>query len=252
MTSLGPRLAAPFVALWHMLPQDLRFCLTHPAAIVCAMVVAALVATTGAQSTIPPQTGIANPFTSLFSPQPLLSHGEVRRFVRRHDPAQRAAVAQIIVAEAQRQGVDPALALAVATQESGLRPAHVVTGPRTGRVGGYQRAVGTMQILPSTGRLMGCGNLRDTHENVRCGVRYLRNSLARYGGNIDLAVRSYHGGHDRRFWGRRNAHYARAVSGHMRRLGRGRATFFASSSGMAAGDNSHFERMMIERHIAPN
>lgn len=238
-------------ALWMLVPEEARHAMSRPMSLAAAALIAGLIVAPVAQSALPPQTSTSNPFRFLFSSEPLLTEVETRRFVRRADPAQRARVQAVVVEEAQRQGVDPVLAVAVAIQESGLRDAATVTGPPTR----YGRAVGTLQVLPSTGRAEGCGNLRDTRENVRCGIRYLRQGLERCRGDMGCAARFYHGGPNTRIHGRQTAHYGRAVLSHYARMGgRGRhQAFFASSRGAGlAGDNSHFERMMIERHAAPN
>lgn len=174
--------------------------------------------------------GRHSPAVWLLGSQPVLPQAFVRR-------QQSHAVAQIVADEARAHGVPVALALAVAHVESGLRPSHAVTGPQTR----YGRAVGSMQILPSTGRAMGCGNLRDTRQNVRCGVRYLRASLDRNGGDAGIAALEYHGGTNRRIWGPRTLRYREMV---LARIGgqAGRAPHVGRS-----GDNSHFERWWLTR-----
>ena len=157
-----------------------------------------------------------------------------QRFAR---DQQRQHVARIVVEEARAHGVPVEFALAVAHVESGMRPAHTVTGPPTR----YGRAVGSMQILPSTGRAMGCGNLRDTRQNVRCGVRYLRDSLNRYGGDPGLAALSFHGGHNRRLWGPRTQRYRQMV---LARMGRGQS---AGQVQTASAGNEHFMHWWLNR-----
>lgn len=104
--------------------------------------------------------------------------------------AQRAGIRRIIVAEARRQGVPAAFALAVAWQESGWQP-NVVSSAG---------AIGVMQLLPATGdwvsaTMLGAHlNLWDPHDNVRAGVRLLKHYLARYGGNRSLALAAYYQG----------------------------------------------------------
>ena len=157
-----------------------------------------------------------------------------QRFAR---DQQRQQVARIVVEEARAHGVPVELALAVAHVESGMRPAHTVTGPPTR----YGRAVGTLQVLPSTGRAMGCGNLRDTRQNVRCGVRYLRDSLNRYGGDPGLAALSFHGGHNRRLWGPRTQRYRQMV---LTRMGRGQSVTVARH---VPGDDRYFREWWLNR-----
>lgn len=153
-----------------------------------------------------------------------------QRFAR---DQQRQAVARIVAEEASAHGVPVDLALAVAHVESGMRPAHTVTGPPTR----YGRAQGTMQVLPSTGRSMGCGNLRDTRQNVRCGVRYLRASLQRHNGDAGMAALEFHGGGNRRLWGPRTQRYRQMV---LARMGRGQSVAVASlSTGCPTADERY-------------
>ena len=102
----------------------------------------------------------------------------------------RVEVRRIIAHEARRFDVPPALALAVAWQESGWQQ-NVVS-----RAG----AIGVMQLLPATGEWVGGAmlgarvDLRDTRQNVRAGVRLLAHYLHRYDGNVDLVLAAYYQG----------------------------------------------------------
>jgi LysM repeat protein len=102
----------------------------------------------------------------------------------------RRHIGRMIVAEARRQGVPPAFALAVAWQESGWQP----------RVVSWAGAIGVMQMLPATGEWVGSAmlghqvNLWDPMQNVKAGVRLLKHYLARYGGSRDLALAAYYQG----------------------------------------------------------
>jgi LysM repeat protein len=103
----------------------------------------------------------------------------LRAPVRQAAEANRAAVAVrpapdpqevegLVRGTARRFGVDPALAVAVAVQESGLDQHRVSSA----------NAVGVMQVVPSSGRwastLVGRQlNLLDTHDNVVAGVAIL-------------------------------------------------------------------------------
>lgn len=104
--------------------------------------------------------------------------------------AERDGVRRVIVEEAQRHGVPPALALAVAWQESGWRQ-NVVSSAG---------AVGVMQLLPTTGEWVGeamLGTSVDIHDlrsNVRAGVRLLAHYLQRYDGSRDLVLAAYYQG----------------------------------------------------------
>ena len=95
----------------------------------------------------------------------------------------------LIVSYAQRYGLEPALPLAVAWQESGFNESLV---SRTG-------AVGVMQVEPYTGdhiaRLLGRPfNLHQLDDNVHAGVYWLANLVGYYGGDERLAAAAYYQG----------------------------------------------------------
>ena len=92
-------------------------------------------------------------------------------------------VANMVTSEAQRQGVDPALALRVATQESGLH--HGAVSP-TG-------AIGVMQLEPRTANGLGV-DPTDLAQNIRGGVTYLKQQLDTFGGDPRLAAAAYNAG----------------------------------------------------------
>ena len=101
----------------------------------------------------------------------------------------RQYVRALIVREAKRSHVDPALLLALASQESGFQQ-HVVSS-----VG----AIGAMQVMPRTGEwvaryLVGRPlNLRKAEDNVIAGVRYFA-MLLRLAKRTDLALAGYYQG----------------------------------------------------------
>ncbi|MDC7121784.1 LysM peptidoglycan-binding domain-containing protein [Cellulomonas fimi] len=93
-----------------------------------------------------------------------------------------------IVATARAYGVDPALALAVAYQESGFN--HAVVSPAN--------AIGTMQVIPSSGAwasdLVGRPlDLLNPDDNVTAGVAILR-SLVRNAPDLPTAIAGYYQG----------------------------------------------------------
>ncbi|MGH2445740.1 MAG: lytic transglycosylase [Candidatus Limnocylindria bacterium] len=104
--------------------------------------------------------------------------------------AARGSVRDLIAAEAKRQGVPVAFALAVAWQESGWRQ-NVVS---------HAGAIGVMQLMPATAAWIGDVmlaapvNPRDLHQNVRAGVRLLAHYLDRYDGNRGLVLAAYYQG----------------------------------------------------------
>jgi LysM repeat protein len=104
--------------------------------------------------------------------------------------SQRHDIGRLIVAEARRQDVPAAFALAVAWQESGWQP----------RIVSYAGAIGVMQLLPSTGAWVGSTmlghsvNLWDPAQNIRAGTRLLKHYLVRYGGNRSMVLAAYYQG----------------------------------------------------------
>jgi len=93
-----------------------------------------------------------------------------------------------IVAAATAMGVDPALAQAVAFQESGFN--HAVVSPAN--------AIGTMQVIPSSGawasQLVGRQlNLVNPDDNVVAGVAILR-SLVKNAPDLPTAIAGYYQG----------------------------------------------------------
>ena len=93
-----------------------------------------------------------------------------------------------IVATAREMGVDPALAQAIAFQESGFK--HTVVSPAN--------AIGVMQVIPSSGewasQLVGRKlNLLDPNDNVVAGIAILR-SLVKSSPDVQTAIAGYYQG----------------------------------------------------------
>ncbi|ADP79879.1 transglycosylase SLT domain-containing protein [Pseudofrankia inefficax] len=102
-----------------------------------------------------------------------------------------AAIQALVRAEAARQGLDPALALAVASVESSFNPGAV---SRTG-------AVGVMQLMPRTARWLAAQlgqpiDRTDPAENITGGVAFLRYLLAATSSNLPIAIGAYYQGLD--------------------------------------------------------
>jgi soluble lytic murein transglycosylase-like protein len=91
---------------------------------------------------------------------------------------------EIIYDEARRNGLPPELVAAVVNTESNFRP-----WLRSGK-----NAMGLMQLIPSTGRLMGARDLYDPVDNVRAGTRYLRYLNRRFKGNVVMMLAAYNAG----------------------------------------------------------
>ena len=90
----------------------------------------------------------------------------------------------IIDTAARSHGVEPALVQAVITAESGFNPNAL---SRKG-------ASGLMQLMPDTARRYGVQNIFDPVENIHGGVRYLRDLLAMFNGDMRLALAGYNAG----------------------------------------------------------
>jgi soluble lytic murein transglycosylase-like protein len=92
--------------------------------------------------------------------------------------------AGMIEATAQFHGVDSALVHAVISAESGYNPAAL------SKAG----ARGLMQLMPATAQRYGVRNIMDPQENIQGGVKYLRDLLQMFQGNLELAVAAYNAG----------------------------------------------------------
>jgi len=99
----------------------------------------------------------------------------------------------IIYVEAKRHQLPPELVAAVVKAESDFRP----------QLRSHKNALGLMQLIPSTGELMGAQDLMDPAENVRAGVKYLRYLHDRFGDDLPIVLAAYNAGEGnvRRFGG---------------------------------------------------
>jgi LysM repeat protein len=116
------------------------------------------------------------------------SVAENRRVLAGRSHPSKAEVRSMVAATARRHGVSPSLAVAVAYHESGFQQ-RVVSGVN---------AIGVMQVLPSTGRVLGqqhgeSFDLLETQDNITAGVLLLR-QLIRSEGTADAALAGYYQG----------------------------------------------------------
>jgi len=93
------------------------------------------------------------------------------------------SVQQQIIDTANEYGVDPNLALAVASTESGMNQGAVSSAG----------AVGVFQLMPSTAAGLGV-NPYDVNGNIEGGVKYLSQLQDQFGGNTQLMLAAYNAG----------------------------------------------------------
>lgn len=98
--------------------------------------------------------------------------------------SRRGALWPLVEEVAKAHGLDPHLVDLVIRLESGYNPRAV--SPKGAR--------GVMQLMPQTAALYGVGNLFDVEENLRGGVRYLRDLLERFGFDLAKALAAYNAG----------------------------------------------------------
>ncbi len=94
----------------------------------------------------------------------------------------RRPFADMIQAVSSRHGVDPVLVHAMIQAESNYEP----------RARSTKGARGLMQVLPSTARQFGGGNLYDPQNNLETGVKYLKGLLAQF--DLSQAIAAYNAG----------------------------------------------------------
>jgi len=128
-----------------------------------------------------------------------------------------ALINKVIERKCRKYGVKESLVKAVVEMESGGNPKAV------SKAG----AMGLMQLMPSTAKMLGVNDPFDIEENLDGGIRYLKMLLEKYGGNEELALAAYHSGPARvdKYGGVPPypvvKHYVRTVLALMNRRGKG-------------------------------
>jgi len=90
----------------------------------------------------------------------------------------------IIVQVSRRHQVDPALVKAIIMAESGYNPKAI---SKSG-------AKGLMQLMPGTADALGVDDVFNPHQNISGGVRYFKQLMDQFDGDVKLALAAYNAG----------------------------------------------------------
>ena len=90
----------------------------------------------------------------------------------------------IVIQTASRHQVDPALVKAIIMAESGYNT----------RAISKRGAKGLMQLMPSTARALGVKDIFNPKQNISGGVRYFKQLVTQFDGDVELALAAYNAG----------------------------------------------------------
>lgn len=95
-----------------------------------------------------------------------------------------ASLEEIFTQAAQKYNVPKNLIKAIAKAESDFNP-NATSGAG---------AQGIMQLMPATARELGVTDSYDPYQNIMGGTKYISQMLAKYDGNVSLALAAYNAG----------------------------------------------------------
>ena len=135
------------------------------------------------QSIEPPkQTDSAVKFSDYMKTSP---SSELKfRLVPPTSSVSKAQVENIVKQAADKYNIDERLILALIKQESGFNPNAISSAG----------AQGLMQLMPATAKGLGVNNPFDPVQNIEGGVKHLSGLMAKYSGNLVLALAAYNAG----------------------------------------------------------
>jgi soluble lytic murein transglycosylase-like protein len=90
----------------------------------------------------------------------------------------------IILQEANRYKIDPCLVKAIIMAESGYNPKAI----------SKRGAKGLMQLMPSTAEALGVEDIFNPEQNISGGIRYFKQLVNRFDGDVKLALAAYNAG----------------------------------------------------------